>query len=283
MLNVPFELEWLGGETERRLRRRRPEPACVPWGTFDLGRYPIELLRRAQAAWTEGALSEYSTAVALARLSQALLEAKAPIDLVATVADFIVDEMVHVELNARMAMELGGASPLLADVEHLGATSGAGDPRERAAELALRISCVGEAFSLPMLAAMARASRHPLPRAVLARIAREEAPHAKAGGVVVAWALDRLGPEARARLASAALEEIHLMTTYWTGLSPADPVTGRTRAGHDVDLVLELGWLEAGRYRDLARRAAVRRVIDPIVALGVPLDRRAAVDVVLAA
>jgi hypothetical protein len=283
VLTRPFELEWLGGATERLLRKRRPTPRDVPWGSYDLRRYPPELLARAQVAWTQGALSEYSTAVALARLSQALLEAKAPIDLVANVADFIVDEMVHVELNARMAMELGGAAPVVADLDHLGAESAAEDPRERAAELALRIACVGEAFSLPMLAAMARASRHALPRAILTRIAREEAPHAKAGGIVVAWALEGLDAEAHRRLAAAALDEIGLMTTYWAGLSPADPGTGRTRTGHEVDLVLELGWLEAGRYRDLARRAAVLRVIDPIAALGVPLDRAAALDVVLAA
>ncbi len=275
-MSVPFSLERVGGAPGRIFARRRPPAPNIPWGSFDLRRYPSALLRQAQRSWTEGALSEYATAVALGRLVQALLEARAPIDLSAMVADFIVDEMGHVEDNARMAMELGGAAPVMIEPEALGARSSADDPRERAAELALRICAVGEAFSLPMLAAMARAARHPLPRALLRKIAREEAPHAQAGGVILGWALEGLDQAARARLADAALDEIRLLTTYWAGLAPADPETGLTRTGHPVALVLELGWLEAGAYARLARRAAKSRVIAPLVALGIPLDHRAA-------
>lgn len=280
---IPFELAWSGGLPERVLARRRPAARDVPWGSWDLDRYPPDLLAAAQRAWTDGALSEYATALALARLVAALLEARAPIDLTGLVADFIVDEVIHVRENARMAMELGGAAPLEVDLETLGATSEASDPRERAAELALRVACVGEAFSLPMLRGIARAARHPLPRAVIGRIAREEAPHAKAGAHVVAWALEGLGGGARERLAQAALDEIGLLETYYRGLEPADPTTGLSRAGHAIDLVLELGWMEAGAYAALARRTVARSVIDPILALGIPLDRRAALEAARAA
>jgi len=277
---APFELEWCGGLSEKVLARRRPAADDVPWGTFDLGRYTPELLAAAQNAWTDGAISEYATAMALTRLAGALLEARAPIDLTGMVADFILDEMIHVRENARMAMELGGATPTEVDHAALGATSTADDPRERVAEIALRVACVGEAFSLPMLQALARASRHPLPRAVLSRIAREEAPHARAGAEIVGWALDGLDEAARQRLAVAALDEIGLLTSYWRGLTPANAETGLTRAGHRVDLVLELGWLEAGAYAELARRSARKRVVDPLIALGIPLDRRAALAVI---
>jgi hypothetical protein len=282
-MSVAFELEWCGGLSERVLARRRPPADDVPWGTFELDRYPPELLGAAQKAWTDGAVSEYATALALTRLAAALLEARAPIDLTGMVADFVVDEMIHVRENARMAMELGGATPMDVDVSALGARSDADDPRERAAELALRVACVGEAFSLPMLQALARASRHPLPKAVLARIAREEAPHARAGAEIVGWALDDLGEAAKERLAAAALHEIGLLTSYWSGLEPADPSTGLTRGGHRVELVLELGWLEAGAYAELARRAAKKRVVEPLIALGIPLDRRAALAIIDAA
>lgn len=276
-MRVPFELARLGGMPTRLVARRRSRRERIPWGSLDLARYPSELCAQARRSWTQGAISEYATAVALGRLAGALLEARAPIDLSAVVADFIVDEMVHVEDNARMAMELGGAAPIEVDPQSLGASSTADDPRERAAELALRVGCIGEAFSLPMLRAMARASRHPLPRALLSAIAREEAPHAQAGALIVAWALDGLDEAARARLATAALDEIIRLRAYWEGLAPADPSTGLTRAGFPVALVLELGWLEAGAYAQLAKKTVKTRVIEPILALGLPLDRRAAI------
>ena len=122
-MKTPFELERWGGAPSRITSRRRPPRSDLPWGTMDLGRYPQELLRRAQYSWTQGAVSEYATALALSRLASALIEARAPLDLSAMVADFVVDEMVHVEDNARLAMELGGAAPMWVATEALGATS----------------------------------------------------------------------------------------------------------------------------------------------------------------
>ena len=302
-MKAPFELEWTGAFPARCVRRRRPSTDDLPWGTLDLARYSPALLLQARRAWTEGVVSEYATALGLGRLASALLEARAPIDLTGMISDFILDEMVHVELNARMAMELGGAAPVAIDTADLGAGArnddgdgdgdgdgddagdddgGSGDdPVERAALLALRICCVGEAFSLPMLAAMARAARHPLAHALLGRIAREEAPHARGGADVVAWALPRLGDAARRRLAAAAVDEIAVLRGYWADLAPATAASGATtgattRSGHPVEHVLELGWLEAGRYAALARGVAARAVIEPIARLGVPIDRVAA-------
>lgn len=47
----------------------------------------------------------------------------------------------------------------------------------RAADYAVRFFCVGETLSIPLLHGTWRAATHPLPRAVLARIVKDEAAH----------------------------------------------------------------------------------------------------------
>ncbi len=267
---APFEVGWLGDLAGRVVRRRRATTDDLPWGTVDHARYTPVLLAQAQRAWTESAISEYATALAFGRLVTSLLAARAPIDLTGMFADFILDEIVHVELSARMTMELGGSAPVAVDVPSLGPSAAADvEPALAAAEIALRVSCVGEAFSLPMLHAMAAAARHPLPRALLERIAREEAPHARAGALVVAWYLERADAAGREHLRAAAVDEIATLSSYCADLRAAQG--GVTAAGHPVEHVLELGWLEAGAYARLARRAVVERVVRPLAALGIPI------------
>jgi len=107
-----FELEALGGAFERRFRRMRPEYDEMPWGTLDVSDLPEAETIAARKAWTGAAFQEYRTAVACTATLRALLECKAPVDLVALATRFPLDEMVHVELCARMAMELGGGTDL---------------------------------------------------------------------------------------------------------------------------------------------------------------------------
>jgi len=51
--------------------------------------------------------------VACAATLRALIEARAPLDLIGVASRFPLDEMVHVELCARMAMELGGGTEIV--------------------------------------------------------------------------------------------------------------------------------------------------------------------------
>ncbi len=263
-----FSVEWLGDLAGKVVRRRRAGIADLGWGTIDRRRYSDRLLAQAQRSWTESAISEYATAISFGRLVGLLLEARAPIDLTGMFADFILDEIVHVEMSARMAMELGGAAPVELDPKTLGVRPDGGiDPALAAAEIALRVSCVGEAFSLPMLRAMAGAARHPLPRALFTRIAREEAPHARAGALVVGWYLDRAGAAGTEHLRAAAIDEIHTLSTYWAGLRGGEG--GVSAGGHPIEHVLELGWLEASEYAALARRVTAKRVVRPLAEMGV--------------
>src|SRR4051812_26011377 len=76
-----FQLCVLGGSIERRYRRMRPEVNGMPWGTLDSRRYSSELVLQARRSWTEAAFQEHRTAAACAAALQALITARAPLDL----------------------------------------------------------------------------------------------------------------------------------------------------------------------------------------------------------
>ena len=268
-MKTAFELDWLGGAAEALLRRRRPGSDDLPWGTLDPAAYPETLVQRARASWTEGAFNEYCSGAAFAELAAALLAARAPVDLVAMAGDFVVDEMLHVELNSRMAMELGGGALSLVDYQDLVPRPAASlDPFARATELAVRLCCVGESFTLPILIGCMRSAGHPLTRAVLGRLARDEVAHARFGWLYLEWAGDRLDDAERARLAAVAADGL---ADYAAELAPPEgrAVDGVTPEGFLVRHIHELGWMEASEYAAVARRAVRDRVIARLARHGI--------------
>src|SRR6185436_18575208 len=139
-----FELEMIGGRIERRYRKMRPEVEAMPWGTIDVSRVPEADLIAARSAWTGAAFQEHRTGVACAATLRALIEARAPLDLIALASRFPLDEMVHVELCARMAMELGGAIELRYQPDAMLASYAEDEsPLARAAHLVVAYFCVG--------------------------------------------------------------------------------------------------------------------------------------------
>lgn len=239
-----FEVAAFGRAPLRRLRRARPLPD-LDWGSLDPSAYPARLVERARRAWTFGAWLEHRTGAQFAAMATALFDAGAPLDLAAMAADVVLDEALHVELNARLAMQLGGGAPLVVScaLPDFGAPIDA-DPRLRAAAFAVHTCLVGEAVSVPVLAATGRAA-HPVVAAVLARIARDEGPHAKLGE----WVLDALGPwteDERARLTKVADDAIAALTPLLDHLPPDPSPT-------EADAVRALGWLPARRWADLVR------------------------------
>lgn len=59
-----FELELLGGATEQRFRRMRPEVEAMPWGSFDLSAVTEDGRLTARKAWTGSAYQEHRTGAA---------------------------------------------------------------------------------------------------------------------------------------------------------------------------------------------------------------------------
>lgn len=253
-----FRIGWFGGPAERRVRRERP--LDIDFESLCADAYPEPLVRAARAAWTFGAYQEYCSAAAFAALQSALLEAGAPIDLVACAGSFVADEMLHVELNAQIAVALGGGISPPVDLAHV-TPKVEGSPLERALTLAVRTCCVGEAFSLPVLAGTRACTTHPVIRAVLERIVRDEGPHSQLGWWILEWA--RPDDAMRARLASVAQDALRRHVEQLDRLPP-DPV--------DPADVHALGWMTASEWAQAARTAIRASVIDPLARHGIEVS-----------
>ena len=260
-----FELELLGGGTERRFRKLRPEVEAMPWGTLDLAGASEKDLVEARSAWTGAAYQEHRTAVACAITLRALIEARAPVDLIAVASRFPLDEMVHVELCARMAMELGGGTEIIHDPGAMVLdVDPALSPLMRAAECAVRFFCVGEAISIPLLRATWHVSTHPLPRAVMGRIVKDEAAHGIFGFTFLDWAAPRLSAEDRAVLGKSADLAIRFLYGQWEHTRKH-----RRAPKHHGDV---LGWMKTDDYLALASRAMQQQVIEPLEAREIPIS-----------
>jgi hypothetical protein len=253
-----LELDWLGGWSERRFRKRRPGADALPWGTLALADFSAAEVVEARRVWTNGVFTEYASAAAFSNLATALLECGAPIDLTAAVADIVVDELAHVEIVSRLVMELGGAVPYEAD---LGQVSQLTDPGARplmkAAELAITTSCVGEALSVPSLTRSRALTAVPLVRAVLDRLVRDEGPHAEIGPRFLAWAGDRLGAGDRQRLGEIALAAIAVYARVW---QPGARVDGGAP---------DLGMADFDDYRRTLIDAVEHRIVRRLERVGI--------------
>jgi len=265
-----FELELFGEGIERRYRKMRPEVAAMPWGTMSLEGISQAALVRARARWTSAAFQEHRTGIACAATLRLLYECRAPVDLIALASRFPLDEVVHVELCARMAMELGGGTEIRHDPDAM-IVDPARDlsPLMRAADAIVRFFCVGEAVSIPLLRGAWHAARHPLPRAVLGRIVRDEAAHGTFGFAFLDWALPRLPADDVARLGAAADLAIGAVHRIWARISSSGE-TSQTAAG-DAERDA-LAWMGSTQYLAIARRAMETRVRAPLRARGLALS-----------
>lgn len=274
-MKEPFDLEWFGGVAEHHFRKVRPYVDELPWGTLDVSRYPADLVDKSRISWTEAAFNEYCTARAFADLLGAMLEAKAPIDLIGMASDFVADEILHVELTSRIAMELGGGAPYVIDFEDLHRRPDpALSPLQRANELVVHVCCVAEAFSLPMLASAFGSATHPLTKQVLERIVKDEAPHGRLGFLYLEWLDDRLDDAERVRLARVTVETIAALAPLWQRLQ-SRVEDGITTEGYRLEHIRELGWTESSLYKERARKAIRDDVLVPLAKFGIVPDEAA--------
>lgn len=247
-----FSLTAIGGPWAKRLTRRRAGMDDLPWASLRAELGP-EAQEGARWLWTQSAFSELASAAAFASIATHLLAAGAPIDLVAAAGDFVADEMVHAELSARVAMALGGAVALDVDLTRLVRPPAEGRPLLRAAELVVRTSCVGEALTVPVLAASRRSTPVPLLRAVLGRILRDETEHAALGPWFLDWADGELRDAERAHLGRIATASVQ-------AFAPLREASCASSAG-----------LDCARYEATFARAVRDRVVRPLAARGIPV------------
>lgn len=214
-------------------------------------------------AWAADARVEHASVAAFARTTLELMRVGAPAELLAAVQAAAADEVRHAELSFALAsayagvpvgpgaFPLGPALPLRTDLADIAAAT-------------FREGCVGETVVALLSARAAEGADDRACRALLSRVARDEARHAELAWRTLAWALDA-GGEAVARAVANEVE--HLLRD---GVALTQVTTG---APDDV--------LRAhGRIRpaeaDAARRAAVYEVVLPCVRALLARQRAAA-------
>ncbi len=259
---IRLACEGLAGARFRKRRGLRDE--LLPWGTLAASTLPDSVVIDARRSFVEGAESELMTAIGFSELSSALMRASAPMALVGLASEFVCDELIHAELNARLAAELGATRAVFRREESSFAVDPNLSPLDQALELAVRVSCVGEALSVPLLGLAAKSSTHPLVRAVLKRIVRDEPAHAELGFFVLEWAKDRLDSARRARLGGVLLAELAKFADYFAERREPEAALRSAFA--------EVGFAKASDYERVVSKALADRVLAPLAAFGIGVD-----------
>jgi hypothetical protein len=265
-MKVPFELEWMGGAAEQHFRKARPTTEGLPWGTLVLADFAPGAIESARGAWTEVAINEYRAVASFCEVLRALVDVKAPLDLLGMTSDFLADECSHVELASRMAMELGGAAPRMVDLDRFATRPPGLTVFQRANEIVLRVSCIAEAFAGGTASVSLAATTHPLPRAVYETILRDEAHHRRLGGLYFEWALARIDEDEGRRLGQVLLSGVQGLAPFWKSRAAHTPSTLP-----DDDL-RALGWLAPVKFASVAREVVVRDILDPLATIGITIS-----------
>jgi hypothetical protein len=251
-----FELELVGGPWGKRLASRRAAFDDLPWHEPPRDASP-EDLDAARVVWTQSAFSEVAAAASFAEIASCLFAAGAPLDLAAAAGSFVVDEVLHAELSARVAASFGGGVALDVDLTRLVRPPVAASPLLRAAELLVRHSCVGEALTVPILKLTRDRSRSTLVREVVSRIVHDESAHAELGPWFLDWAAPLLNDDDRAHLGHVASDAVRDLAPLFS--APCTPATG-------------LGVLDCESYDAVFQKALEERVAKPLAVRGIVLS-----------
>ena len=263
-----FEVDVAGGRAHRTYAKLLEPLAgsiddAFPWDALDPTRYDDALRERARLGWTENAFNEFCTATAMGQLVETMGRANVPIDLWGVASSFPLEELLHVELCSRVAMRFGGGAPIVYEPADLVLDFEPGlTPLQQANELIIRLCCVGEVFSLPMLTGSMRAATNPLTKAVLRQIVRDEAMHGKLGWMYLDWVGPCLDSDERHRLASAAADTAAGLQRVWERL--------RVRPdGADHPHHSDIGWMSPADYLEKARTTLAEEVCGRLATYGI--------------
>jgi hypothetical protein len=270
-MKEPFELEWMGGATEHHFRKARPAANELPWGTLASTDYDPAAVVRARESWTEVAINEYRAAASFTEVLRAMIDVKAPLDLIGMTSDFLADECSHVEMASRLAMELGGAVLRQVDMDHFTGRPGGATPLQRANELVLRVSCISEAFSGGTAAVSLESTSHALPKGVYETILRDEARHRRLGGLYFEWAMARIDDAELARLGRVLLSTLRAFAPFWKRPAGAGGAREEPPSPRYAPDLAALGWLPRPRFSEVAREVTVRDILDPLATIGIAI------------
>jgi hypothetical protein len=150
--------------------------------------------------WLEDAQLEHASIASFARFMLDLLAFGAPAELVERCQQAIGDEIRHARACFGIASAYAGAALGPGPLDLSGVAPSAS--LAEAAAAAVREGCVNETIAALTATEQARAAKDPALRAILERIARDEADHAELAWRFVGWALRVGGAPVRAALAS---------------------------------------------------------------------------------
>jgi hypothetical protein len=200
---------------------------------------------------------------------RALVDVKAPLDLLGMTSDFLADECSHVEQASRMAMELGGGAPRVVDFDRFTVRPRGLTPLQRSNDVILRVSCIAEAFSGGTAFVSLATTSHPLPRAVYESILRDEAHHRRLGGLYFEWALARIDQTELQRLGGILLDSLRALSAFWKSKAARsdDPPPW------PEEELKALGWLGPAQFAPVARDVVVRDILDPLETIGIVVPK----------
>lgn len=202
---------------------------------------------RARLEWRARVRAEYGSAAVTAQVVQWAIACGLPDPVLRTGLRVVSDELDHADLAHGVAVAIGAHDqPEPVGVEDLCPPVSALGLGASLLDAVLRSFCLGETLAVPLFAAMRQGTEHPVARAALDRILRDEAVHR-----AFAWdALDALieldGDGVRAR----AMQELPAMIggfqRAYVDLPEHDPITDDERA---------VGLLSGAEYARITARA----------------------------
>ena len=218
--------------------------------------------------WTEVAINELRAVASFSEVLRALVDVKAPLDLLGMTSDFLADECSHVELASRMAMELGGAAPREVDFDQFTSRPRGLTPLQRANELVLRVGCIAEAFSggtatVSFAVDVARAA---------ARRLRDDSSR-RGASQASRWAVLRVGAVAHRRRGAAPPRPgpAHGAPRPVAFLEGPRDAIGDAAWPWPEDDLRALGWLRPEEFAPIAKEVVTRDILDPLETIGIAI------------
>jgi hypothetical protein len=152
---------------------------------------PLALRTKVARRWSDAALAEHASIASFARFTLQLLAVGAPPTLLAQAHQAGLDEIEHARLSFRVASAFAGEA--LGPGPLPSPPSSGVDTLEDVTRATLLEGCVAETLAAHEAEHAAREAVDPVLRAVLARVAADEARHAELAWAFVGWAVETGG------------------------------------------------------------------------------------------
>lgn len=206
---------------------------------------------RAVAEWRNRVEAEYRSAAITARALHWMIQCGFPDEMLRTTIRVVGDELDHAHLSHDVVVAIGGGDePLALEARTLDVPV-AETPLASLTDVIVRSFCLGETFAVPLFAAMREGTTHPVARAALDRVLRDEAVHRQLG-----WdALDAL----LAIDAAGVRERTEARLPGWMAGFEAGYGTMRP-SGPLTDEEIAVGLLPIERWVGIWRRTVVEDV-----------------------